>query len=80
MSLSLDELMLCKYPFNRYHYGGYSDRNAFKHLFHINKNSMSPFRGLDRIKLIKNIINGDKKDGGCHLDTAKLLTTVLFPP
>jgi hypothetical protein len=71
-----DELGLCQYNWWEHHYGPYRDRNAFDlggGLYEIDSKTGCPFRSVDRLKLIKGVLEGDPKDGGCGLNLDKML-------
>lgn len=53
-------------------YGDYQMDDHFSELYKKYSNN-SVFRGVDRLKLIANIISAKKKDGGCELDVYRLI-------
>jgi len=71
-----DDQAQSSFKYYSHHYGPYNDRSALDPdggLFKVNERSGSPFRGVDRLKLLKNIIEGEGKDGGCDLDVGKMV-------
>ena len=74
-----DNQQQCSYKWWEHHHGRYTDRAAFDpsgSLYVRDTATNSPFRGVDRLKLIKAILESDIKEGGCELDMAKLLEHV----
>lgn len=69
-----DDFSLCKWKYWQHHYATYTDKLAFDGLFHQDLQSASPFRGVDRCKLIRSIMESEKS--GCNLNIGKLLQKV----
>eukprot|EP00613_Pedinella_sp_CCMP2098_P018635 CAMPEP_0171750144 /NCGR_PEP_ID=MMETSP0991-20121206/41210_1 /TAXON_ID=483369 /ORGANISM="non described non described, Strain CCMP2098" /LENGTH=947 /DNA_ID=CAMNT_0012351009 /DNA_START=93 /DNA_END=2940 /DNA_ORIENTATION=+ len=68
-----DDFNLCKWKYWQHHFAAYTDKHAFEGLFKRDvQGTFSPFRGVDRLKLIKSILESDK-GGCCHLRIGKLL-------
>jgi len=71
-----DDFNLCKWKYWQHHFAAYTDKHAFEGLFKRDvQGTFSPFRGVDRLKLIKSILESDK-GGCCHLRIGKLLKKV----
>jgi|MDSY01.2.fsa_nt_gb hypothetical protein len=74
-----DDLQQCQYKYYQYHYGKYDDKYAFdgpKGMYTVDLRSSSPFRNVDRLKLIAGpggILETPVKDKGCGLDVKKLI-------
>ncbi|CAM9680880.1 unnamed protein product [Chrysoparadoxa australica] len=75
----VDEFKLCKYDPYQYIYAPYSgkaDRPDVECLYTRYGSSITrtPFRGVDRMKLIYSILTTRAGDGGCNLDVVRLMT------
>lgn len=71
-----DDLQQCPYKYYQYHYGKYDDDYAFdgpRGMYQRDLRSGSPFRGVDRLKLLVDIFETDVSEKGCGLDIGKLL-------
>ena len=71
-----DDFQQCKFKYYEYHYGPYDDEYAMdgpKGMYKRDLKSNSPFRGVDRLKLLLSIFETPLNDKGCGLDIGKLI-------
>jgi hypothetical protein len=73
----IDSYGRCEFKYWQYCFGRFDNKCPDIYLLSDAENR-SPFRGVDRLKLLRSIFQSDVKDGGCGLNISKMIKGVRF--